>query len=119
MNLAIQQDKLTIELGFWEKLWSMQFHTPFAVPLAHIQTVSLTEPPSSWKDLKLPGTLVPGVIKAGTYYSDRGREFWYVTQSGHSLTLELQDEFYQRIILSLDDPQTWSDRIYQAKSASS
>ena len=116
MNLLIEQDKLIIELDFWEKLWSLQFHTPFAVPLAHIQAVSTTTPQSGWSDWRLPGTHIPGVIKAGTYYSDRGREFWYVTRDRDYLTLELQNEFYKRIILTVDDHQAWQERFQQMQS---
>jgi len=44
------------------------------------------------------GTYLPEVIKAGTYYTPRGKEFWYVTKKG-CLVLELRDEPYKRIIL--------------------
>ena len=32
------------------------------------------------KEIKAPGTSIPGLIKAGTFYSNRGKEFWYVTK---------------------------------------
>ena len=28
----------------------------------------------------MPVTFIPGVIKAGTYLTNRGKEFWYVTR---------------------------------------
>ena len=115
MNLSIQQNQLIIELDFWEKLWSLQFHT-IGIPLTHIQAVSTVAPQSGWSDWKLPGTHIPGVIKAGTYYSDRGREFWYVTRDRGYLTLDLQNEFYKRIILTVDDHQAWQERLQQMQS---
>jgi hypothetical protein len=57
--------------------------------------------------------VIPGIIKVGTYYSSRGKEFWYVTQKQNYLTLELKDESFQRIILTLDDNQVWLEHINQ------
>ncbi|HEY9749906.1 MAG TPA: hypothetical protein V6C63_14570 [Allocoleopsis sp.] len=110
MQVSIKNNNFCIELNFWEKLWSLQFNHTWQIPLHHIEQATTTAPVNNWqklnwKEVKLPGTFVPGVIKAGTYYSDRGREFWYVTADQNYLTLELKDEFYQRVILTVEQNQ--------------
>ncbi|MBD2060268.1 hypothetical protein H6F88_30450 [Oculatella sp. FACHB-28] len=110
MNLQIEGDRLKINLTFLEKLLALQFNYAFEIPLAQIEQVS-TEKPSSRLQYRMPGTAIPGLFAAGTYYSDRGREFWYVTGDRHYLVLDLKDEFYQRVVLSLDQNETWAERL--------
>jgi len=111
MQLSIKNNKFCIELNFWEKLWSLQFSHTWEIPLNHIERVSTTAPSSDWKEIKLPGTFVPGVIKAGTYYTERGREFWYVIDDKNYLTLDLKDEFYRRVILTVEQNQLLAEQL--------
>lgn len=100
MHLRIENGNLLIQLTFWEKLWSL--HGSLSVPLPHVAELKHSIPVSSWKELKLPGSFVPGVIKAGTYLTPRGKEFWSVTRwAGKQVTIELRDEKYKRIVLGL------------------
>lgn len=113
MELKLEGDRLHLDLNFWEKLWALQFNHSFEIPVAHIRQVS-TDPLSDRAfDLRLPGTQVPGILKAGTYYHNGQREFWYVEGDRPYLTLELEDEFYKRLVLSVEQPQTWAAQIAQ------
>ena len=47
----------------------------FKIPLQNIKNVSAELPKPTWKEIKAPGTFIPGLIKAGTYYTDKGQEF--------------------------------------------
>lgn len=119
MHVRLDNHKLVIELNFWEKLWSLQFNHTWEIPFNHIERVSTNTPSSNWKTLnwrevKLPGTFVPGVIKAGTYYTERGREFWYVTDDKNYLTLDLKDEFYQSVILTVEQNQLLAAQLNQS-----
>lgn len=116
MQLSISDDQFKIDLDGWERIWAFYFNADLHIPLSHITQVSTEEPRHSWTDVRMPGTFLPGVIKAGTYYTDRGKEFWYVTRLGRYLTLELENEFYRRIVLSVDQNQLWADRINGQKA---
>lgn len=113
MKLSLVNDTLKIHWEWYEQLWGFNWQNPFVIPYSHITAVSIDEPQSNWKELRAPGTFLPGVIKAGTYYTPSGREFWYVTQDCNYLILELQDETYQRIILTLENSHFWQDQIRQ------
>lgn len=115
MQLSITGNQLSIDLEWYEQLWAFTLNKTISIPLAHIETVTGIEPQSNWAEIRAPGTFLPGIIKAGTYYTRRGKEFWYVTKDKDYLTLELIEEPYNRIILTLDNSQTWIDRINQAK----
>jgi hypothetical protein len=117
MKFEISENRLKINLDAWERVWAFYFNADLEVPLNHITRVTTEEPHSSWMDVRLPGTFLPGVIKAGTYYTGEGREFWYATRGGKYLTLELENEFYKKIVLTIDDHQRWADQINQQRTS--
>lgn len=116
MQLSLNQSQLVIQMEWYEQLLAFTLHNPIVVPLDHLLQVTTEEPASRWTDLRAPGTHLPGVIKAGTYYTRQGREFWYATVDHQFLVLELREEPYQKIVLTVENNQDWLDRITQAKT---
>jgi hypothetical protein len=114
MQLNLTSDKLTIDLEWYEQLWAFTFTKRFEIPRIHIVSATTDAPQSTWKELRAPGTFLPGVIKAGTYYTDRGKEFWYVTDDKNYLTIELIDEPYRRMIFTLEQSASWAEQINQS-----
>lgn len=115
MQLTLNQNQLVIQLEWYEQLWAFTLHNSIAIPLAHLVQPTTEEPQSSWTDIRAPGTHLPGVIKAGTYYTRRGREFWYVTAQSF-LSLELREEPYQKIVLTTEHNQAWVSLPTHAKA---
>lgn len=113
MNLIITNENLQIKLTFLEQFFAFRFRKNLEIPLAHIKQLTTAKPRSSWKDLRSPGTFLPGVIRAGTFYTERGKEFWYVTKDRNYLVIELKDESYQGIILNVDNNEFWRQRLTQ------
>lgn len=111
MNLSIIDEKLQIEFTTKEQLLAVRWHKTWQIPLTHIAQVTTAEPQSSWKELRAPGSFIPGVVKAGTYYTNRGKEFWYVNRETDYLTIELRDESYKRIILTIDNSEIWRQQL--------
>jgi len=109
---------MVIQLDWYEQLLAFTLHNPITVSLDHLLEATAEEPQSRWTDLRAPGTHLPGVIKAGTYYTRHGREFWYATIDQKFLVLELREEPYQKIVLTVANNQAWVDRLNQAKSNS-
>ena len=111
LKLQISDGKLRIDLGDLEKVLAIK--GGFEIPLENIVEVGTEAHRTGWKETRAPGTHLPGVIKAGTYYTPRGKEFWYVTEKG-VLVLELENETYKRIVLSIDGNTEWAARIRKA-----
>lgn len=117
MNLSIIENRLKIELEWYEQLWAFTMNKTMEIPIGDIELATPEEPMSNWAEIRAPGTFVPGVIKAGTYYTFRGKEFWYVTREKDYLTLILKTENpYKRIILTIDNSNDWVTRINGMKS---
>lgn len=111
MNITQVNQNLQIEWEWHEQLLALNPKKTFVIPLNHIKAVSTNKPVSSWLEIRTPGLVIPGIIKAGIYYSNRGKEFWYVKKNQDYLTLELENELFKRIILSIDANQAWLERI--------
>jgi hypothetical protein len=111
MQLNLTDRKLQIEFEWYEQIWAVRLDRVLEIPIAHIRSITTDEPQSSWAQLRAPGTFLPGIIKAGTYYTKQGKEFWYVTDDRNYLILELTDEAYCRLVLTIPDHQVWYDRI--------
>ncbi|MBW4520132.1 MAG: hypothetical protein KME16_10590 [Scytolyngbya sp. HA4215-MV1] len=116
MNLALTPTHLTISLEWYEQLWAFTLTQQFVIPLTHIIRATTEEPQSNWAEIRAPGTFLPGVIKAGTYYTRQGKDFWYVNDDKNYLTLELRNESYNRIILTLPESAFWAERIHSSKA---
>lgn len=67
-------------------------------------------------DIRMPGTSIPGVIKAGTYLTaNDNREFWFTRDRNldEIITIELKDHEYDRIVLQSDQNKDWTKKINQ------
>jgi len=113
LKLEISKGKLRIGLGDLEK--ALGIRGGFEIPLQNIVKAGTEAHRTGWEEIRALGTHLPGVAKAGTYYTPRGKEFWYVTDKG-VLVLELEDEPYKRIILSVDGNKEWAEKINKATS---
>ncbi|MBE9031570.1 hypothetical protein IQ266_17700 [filamentous cyanobacterium LEGE 11480] len=114
MKLNMAAAHLMIELSGWERLWAVHVGPRIVIPFDEIEQVRTTAPETTWRELRAPGTFFPGVIKAGTYYTDRGRTFWYTKSAENVLCLDLSaDQYYKQIVLTVDQNRTWADRINQ------
>jgi len=58
-----------------------------------------------WHGLRMPGTSIPGVLTAGTFYQDGKRVFWDVHSPENTIVIELKDEWYNELIVEVADPQ--------------
>jgi hypothetical protein len=112
MQLSRTTEHLIIQLTSWERVWAIHLGPTITIPLQQILSVTTQVPPTTWLELRAPGTFLPGVIKAGTYYTERGREFWYVRSTEPGLCLDLSPvAYYKRIVLTVDQNRAWADRI--------
>jgi hypothetical protein len=78
VDLSIAEGKLKLHVRGADKLWALK--SSLEIPLAHIAAVRADpEVARGWyHGIRMPGTDVPGVITAGTFYQDGKRIFWDV-----------------------------------------
>ena len=96
-----------------DKLWSLT--RELRIPLAHVQGATV-DPGAThdYKGLRNPGLGVPGAKWAGTFTLDGERHFWNVTGSSRTVVVQLTDEDYDRLYLTVDNPADTVDAINAA-----
>lgn len=95
------------------KLWTLK--SELTIPIENVVRAykDLSEL-DSWKGWKLPGTHIPGIITAGTFYKEGDKIFWDVTDKDHTIIIELEDENYHKLIIDVEHPQETIDMINNA-----
>jgi hypothetical protein len=53
----------------------------------------------------MPGTNIPGLITAGTFYQDGKRIFWDVHNPENTIVISLHDERYNELIVEVADTE--------------
>lgn len=97
-----------------DKLWALK--SRLQIPLVNVRgaRVDPTVARGWWKGLRAPGTHIPGVIVAGTFYQDGKRIFWDVHDAENTVVIELADERYDQLIVEVADPAGAVARIWEA-----
>ena len=104
VQIAVSGGVATFEIQGLDKLWSLK--SRLEIPLAHIRGVR-ADPEAArgwWHGIKAPGTSVPGVLTAGTFYQHGKRVFWDVHNPERTVVIELVDERYDELIIEVADP---------------
>ena len=104
VDVLVFGDKLVLNIEGADKLWALK--SSLEIPLQHV--VSVTANPEAAKGwyhgIRLPGTNIPGVLTAGTFYQDGKRVFWDVHHPEKTIVIELRDERYNELIVEVADP---------------
>lgn len=116
MNIVtITPTTIIVEPKGLDKLWS--FRRKFVIPLAHVRGATF-DPGANHepKGLRAPGLAIPGKW-SGTFHRDGDTSFWNVSTPAQTVVIELTDERYDRLVLTVAEPRTIVDAINGALQA--
>lgn len=106
---------LIIEPRGLDKLWS--FTGSITIPWDHVRGAThdpgMKNEPKGWRG---PGLRV-GQKLSGTFHADGENQFWNVSGYENTVVIELTNEHFTRLIVSLDNPTDTANRITQRASA--
>lgn len=103
VEVALNGDKLVFNVNGSHKLWALK--SRLEIPRANIR--GARRDPTvvrGWKGWRLPGTHVPGLITAGTFYLDGKRIFWDVSNPENAVVIDLSDDDYNELVVEVADP---------------
>jgi len=102
--LSIEDDVATFEVQGADRLWALR--SRLEIPLAHIRGARVDPEIAHgwWHGFRMPGTNIPGVLTAGTFYQDGRRVFWDVHHPDNVVVVELADERYDELVVEVADP---------------
>jgi hypothetical protein len=101
VRVRISKDSIAVDLTVVERIFAVK--RSFSIPISNIIKVSSELPAPSWKEIKLPGTWFPGVVKYGSYNIGRERSFWLVRKGRHILNIEVKGMSYKRFVLEVEN----------------
>jgi len=106
VEISVLGDRVRFEVQGWDKLWALK--SRLEIPLAHVRSVRVDPEPARgwWHGFRFPGTQLPGVITAGTFYRDGEAVFYDVHDPDRTIVLELEHERYRRLVIEVADPAT-------------
>jgi hypothetical protein len=102
-QIGIFGGRLKVEILGWHKLWS--FKNRFDLPLDHVVSVNRLENERGLGGLRMPGTAIPGIITAGSYYGKGKWTFWDVCNKQNAVVIGLQSERYTSLVIETADPE--------------
>ncbi|MBI2548611.1 hypothetical protein HYW21_04645 [Candidatus Woesearchaeota archaeon] len=110
MEIRLTQDTLVIVFAGLEKVAALK--GTLTIPRNCILLADASIPWKHWTWFRV-GTYIPFFLKAGTFWTDKGKEFWYVKHGMYGLTVELQNAPYKRIVLGLSAKESmqWAKQI--------
>jgi hypothetical protein len=105
VDLSVSNGNLTLHVRGADKLWA--FKSSLEIPLQHVAAIRADpEIARGWfHGVRMPGTNIPGVITAGTFYQHGERVFWDVHNPENTVVITLKDERYNELIVEVADPQ--------------
>ncbi|MBI3792470.1 MAG: hypothetical protein HY275_16535 [Gemmatimonadetes bacterium] len=110
-------DRLRFEIEGFDKVLALK--GALELPLAHV-TGARVDPAAAkgwWHGVGLGGTIVPGVVTAGTFYEKGRMAFYDVHHADHAIVVELANDDYDRLIVEVRDPEGTAKMINAAVAA--
>lgn len=104
VDVSVEGDRVRFDVDGWDKMWALK--SRLEIPLAHITSVRVDPEPARgwWHGFRMPGTQIPGVLTAGTFYQHDGAVFYDVHDPEHTIVIELDHEHYRRLVVEVADP---------------
>jgi hypothetical protein len=117
VRVTIDGDRIHFDVQGWDKLWALK--SQLDIPLAHVQGVRADPEPARgwWHGIRLPGTQIPGLLTAGTFYQSDGIVFYDVHDPENTIVLDLEHEHYKRLVVEVENPAATVRMIELAISA--
>ena len=112
VEFTITGDTAVCEVLGAHKLWAFKHRIEFA--LRNVRDVRRPEPGFRfgwWLGWRLPGTHIPGVFVAGSYYKDGKWTFCDVRRIDRAIIVELEHERYATLIVEVEDPERDVERL--------
>lgn len=100
--IEMSDTDITLRVLGSHKIWALKS----AVRFRKDQVVSVAEADLALRPpwLRCPGTAIPWLICAGTYYGGGRKEFWDRTFRGKGIRIDLRHGPYSRIVVDVADP---------------
>lgn len=104
VRIEISPAELILHVEGADKIFALR--SQLTIPLVHVVKAEVDPAPAQryWKGLRLPGTSIPGVLTAGSFYQHGEWTFWDVRNPDKTIVVHLAHERYKALVVEVDDP---------------
>lgn len=97
-------NSVIFEVQGWDKVFA--FKSSLEIPVEHIITVyAAPDIEINFLDsIKLLGTSIPKIFRAGTFYQQNEIIFWDVHNTENVIVIELEHEHFKKLVIEVDNP---------------
>jgi len=97
-------NSVIFEVKGWDKVFA--FKSSLEIPVEHIVAVyAAPNIEMNFLDsIKLLGTSIPKVFRAGTFYQHNEIIFWDVHNTENVIVIELEHEHFKKLVIEVENP---------------
>ncbi len=112
--MSIVGRNAVFEVEGMDKIWSLK--SRIEVPLSNITGAAIDREAARgwWHGFRLPGTQIPGLITAGTFYQHGRRVFYDVHDTDNTIVIALNHEAYDHLVVEVANPQAEVEKLTSA-----
>ena len=116
-EIRVTNDELIVHVVGFDKVLAL--HGNLTIPLSHVTgaDTDVQEAMKVWVGVKVAGSGIPGVVRAGTWAEGDGFVFWDVHEGNRAIAISLDHEHYKRLVIEVDNPEEAVARINAAVAA--
>lgn len=111
-RIELTNEHLHLHLGWAERLLAL--HAPLRIPLRHVRGATDDDGYRHHLGLRVFGSSIPGLFRAGWYRKGGDSQFVYATARQHLVVIELAEEKWARLVLGVKDPRQVANAINAA-----
>ena len=114
VNIKLEGDVISFEVVGWDKFWALK--STLKIPITHITDVYADPHPAmGWfQGIKIIGTGIPHIFKAGTFYQEGEFVFWDVRKPENTIVVELVHEEFSKLVIEVAEPVVVVNTIIKA-----
>ena len=105
VEISIADGIIVFDVQGMDKFWALK--SQIQIPVIHIASVTI-DPEAArgwWHGIRMPGTQIPGVITAGTFYQHGRRVFYDVHDTDNTIVITLDHEKFDHLVVEVADPE--------------
>ncbi len=113
VEISVQRDVLEVRIVGWSKLWCLK--SRLEAPLRCVRGIRQDGelPQGYW--LRWPGTSIPGLVKAGSFWNGPHGAFWDVRRRRDQVVvIELCGWKYDKLVVEVENPTATIEQVRAA-----
>ena len=112
-TVLIEDGNLVFELHGVDEFLSIK--RSVSIPLQHVVSVSTERVPwQPFKQMRIAGASIPGVVKDGRFLSSNGMMFFEMHDPDKCVTVNLDHERYKKIVFEVENKEATAKQINDA-----